>query len=226
MTTAWVTYWDELPEGRLLFRPESEEYVRNLLTVFPIDERTRILDFGCGYGAIAEALAEQASVVCLWDAAESMRRTAVERLADRPNVRGVDLERENPGQFDLILVNSVVQYMTPDELRGWLRRWRTMLAPDGCVVLSDLIPPRHSTLADLRSLLFFSLRRGYLLEAVRNVLRERKRYGATAQAVPLLHVAQHELQRDAEAAGLTVQFLPENLTHFRGRITAVLKEKP
>ncbi len=218
----WVSYWEELPEGQLLFHPEAEEYVRNLLAAFPLTPSMRVLDFGCGYGFVAESLAPRVGELFLWDAAPSMRRHAAARLARQPNVKLLD-PVDYPGcKLDLVLVNSVVQYMTPDELAGWLRRWRELLAPGGQIVLSDLIPPGHSAVRDLLSLVRFSIRRGYLLRAIRNVLATRKRYQKAEHVRSLYRPGREELQGFARQAGLAIRFLDRNLTHFRKRETAVL----
>jgi trans-aconitate methyltransferase len=218
----WVTYWDELPEGQLLFRPEADEYVRNLLAAFALTPRTRLLDFGCGYGFVTEALAPRVAECLIWDAAPSMCRHTLARLAHHTTIRWIDLNDHQPEGLDLILVNSVLQYMTPDELSGWLGRWRSMLAATGQIVLSDLLPPGHGFVKDLFSLLRFSVRRGYLFRAIRNVLATRKRYQQAEHARPLYHPAREELTRMAQSARLQTRFLERNLTHFRGRVTAVL----
>lgn len=222
-STEWVSYWDQLPEGQLLFHPEAEEYVRNLLAAVPVTASMRVLDFGCGYGFVAELLSPRVGEVWLWDAAEGMRRWAAERLASCPNVKRIDLATTTDVRFDLILVNSVVQYMSPDEFVWWLGRWRGLLAPGGKVVISDLSDPNHRSLSDVLSLLSFSLRRGYFFQAIRNVLRERKRYQQTVNACPLLRVGREELTRLAAEASLSVRFLPCNLTHFRGRYAVILE---
>ncbi len=226
VTTDWIAYWDRLPPGRLLLAPESEEFVRNLTAVFPVTAQKRILDFGCGYGAIAELLARRGATVRLWDAAPAMLRAASERLAGCPNVFEIDLTHTSEleaAAFDLILVNSVIQYMTLDEFRDWLKRWRLMLAPGGRVILSDLIPPAHSTLRDVVSVIRFGLRRGYLVRAMRGILAERSRYNAAVRSRPLLHFDRARLVADAADAGYAVSFLRRNLTHFAGRTTAVLE---
>lgn len=217
----WVSYWEELPEGQLLFRPEADEYVRNLLAAFPLTSQTRLLDFGCGYGFIAEALAPRVGECLIWDAASTMCKHTLARLAHCSNVRLLDLKAPSAG-LNLILVNSVVQYMTPDELASWLARWQMMLAPAGQIVISDLIPPGHSFFKDVLSLLRFSIRRGYLFRAICNVLATRKRYQEAEHAQPLYHPAREEVTRLAQTAGLKTHFLDRNLTHFRGRTTAVL----
>jgi SAM-dependent methyltransferase len=93
----------------------------------------------------------------LWDAAESMLVRARSHLAGHPNVHFLDLSGSSDPpedlRFDLILVNSVVQYMTEDEFLAWLARWREQLAPSGQIVISDLIPPDHPQPADILALL-------------------------------------------------------------------------
>jgi SAM-dependent methyltransferase len=220
----WLTYWDELPEGQLLFRPEADEYVRNLTSAFPLTRSTRVLDFGCGYGFCAERLAPLVGELYLWDAAPSMRQYAARRLAQQANVRSLDVDTPSSTRLDLILVNSVVQYMTPEELAGWLSRWRDLLAPRGQIVLSDLILPGHGHVRDLLSLVTFSLRRGYLVRAIHNVLAARKRYAEAEKARPLYRPARADLERMARQAGLSLRFLDRNLTHFRSRATAVFSE--
>jgi SAM-dependent methyltransferase len=226
--TDWPSYWQQLPEGQLLFRPESAEYVRNLTAAVPLTADMKVLDFGCGYGFIAEELAPRVADYYLWDVAASMREHALARLARLGNVHLLDLS--NPEavpdglRLDLVLVNSVVQYLQPAELASWLVCWRKLLAEDGQVVLSDLIPPAHGFLADLLSLLWFSVRRGYLFRALWNVAGEHRRYLATRETCPLYRVGRDELQRHARAAGLSVRFLPRNLTHFTGRLTAILTQ--
>ncbi|CAN5214757.1 hypothetical protein BH11PLA2_BH11PLA2_02470 [soil metagenome] len=216
---AWVDYWQTLPEGRLLFAPEAEEFARNLLAAFPLNKSMRVLDFGCGYGSVTARLAPLVNEVRFWDAAASMRDAASRNL--KPFVNAIS-DDEAAGPFDLIVVNSVVQYMSRDELRERLAEWHARLTPTGSLVLSDLIPKSHSSWGDITSLLRFSVRRGYFFTALRNTMIERGRYHKLCDRVPLLYIDPAELERDATAAGFRLRWLPRNLTHFRTRRTAVL----
>ncbi len=229
MTTTprdWVEYWDSLDEGQLLFRPEADEYVRNLARLIELRPSLRVLEFGCGYGFVAEGLAGRVGELRLWDAAPGMLRHADARLARLGNVSALDLSDPDADapRFDLILVNSVAQYMGKEEFGGWLKRWRGLLRPGGKVVVSDLIEPRVSPARDVLSLLSFSARRGYLRQALRNVLAERGRYGRMAKARPLYRPGRDEVSRLAGEACLAATYLPRNLTHFSARTTAVLTE--
>jgi hypothetical protein len=61
-----------------------------------------------------------------------------------------------------------------------------------------------------------------LVRAVRRSLALRKRYTELSERTPLYHPTRDEVRSLATAAGLTAVYLPKNLTHFRGRETAVL----
>lgn len=123
--------------------------------------------------------------------------------------------------LDLILANSVAQFMTADEFRGWLLRWRHMLAPTGSIVVSDLVPPDYPAFADLLTLLRFSTSRGFLGRALFDAARVMPLYWRTRKARPLLRTSRDELMAWGAEAGLTIREFPPNLTCFRHRITAV-----
>jgi cyclopropane fatty-acyl-phospholipid synthase-like methyltransferase len=219
----WDAYWEELTDRQSLFREQAAEYVRNLAATGWLDARSRVLDFGCGFGYVADGVAPLVGQLYLWDSAWNMRMRALARLAARTNVHFLDLsdpQTRSVPPFDLILVNSVVQYMSADEFSGWLVRWRGMLALSGRVVVSDLIPPGHRSYRELLDLLRFSARRGFLLKAVWQAVGELGQYGRMRQAHPLSRWGKEELTRRGAEAGLAVSFLEHNLTHFPRRITA------
>lgn len=215
----WLNYWQTLPAGHLLFDPEAEEFARNLLAAVPLDDSLRVLDYGCGYGSVALRIEPYVREIAVWDAAPSMCEAARKTLANVPNATMWD---QHAGDFDVIIVNSVVQYMTASELTESLAGWHDLLAPGGRLVLADLSLTNHSAFSDMKSLLVFSLRNRYFLKALRLTLAERTRYDATAKAAPLLRIDPRALEADALRIGFGFQWLPRNLSHFRGRKTAIL----
>src|SRR6185503_8738757 len=102
---------------------------------------------------VTSLLAPLVDEIWWWDQSNNMRAAAERNTAGLANARFCDLSAMpsagprgslcGGAPFDLILVNSVVQYMSPAEIWEWLGQWRSMLAPKGRLVLSDLIPPRH-----------------------------------------------------------------------------------
>jgi SAM-dependent methyltransferase len=221
----WESYWEGLSDRQRLFREQSDEYFRNLETALGLDLRARVLDFGCGFGHVAELLAPRVGKLFLWDSSANMRRRARLNVAGRQNICFLDLSAAkslcSDMKFELILVNSVVQYMTLEEFSAWLLRWRDMLAPRGRIVVSDLIPPDYPAFRDIIDLLRFSARRGFLVRAVWQAFSELWRYWGVRRVRPLSRIGREELSQRGKDAGLTVSYLSANLTHFKKRLTAI-----
>jgi SAM-dependent methyltransferase len=227
-TRDWSSYWEALDDRHPIFQMDAVDYVRRLEVMLPLNLTARVLDFGCGFGFVATALAPKVGEIFLWDASSNMRSRAQRRVAHYQNIRFLDLSeavRLPPSLFfDLIFVNSVAQYMTDEEFSSWLKRWQQMLAPDGRLVISDLIVPGHSALVEMGALLAFSARHQFLRQAVVYGLLESKHYWSHRATYPLRAVARNDLRRQTEAMGLVIEFLPANLTFRTRRYTAVLTQ--
>ena len=226
----WSSYFDALSGDSPLHAGQAAHYVRSLAEHVQLRETDCVLDFGCGFGHVAALLAPQVGQICLWDTSSSMRLEAKRRTTGHRNIRFCDLsgmpERgplpQERDAFDVILVNSVVQYMTREAIFAWLVRWREMLAPAGTLVLSDLIPPGQGGLPDLVDVVQLGRRLGSPFAATWHAFGNPVRYWRTRRRTPLTSLDEEELERLAVPAGLSLAVLPRNLTHFRRRWSAVL----
>ena len=233
MTTGWREYFDSLKNESPLYRVQAAVYVDSLRAAVGVQHHQRVLDFGCGFGFVTSLLAPFVDEIWWWDPSNNMRATAERNTAGLANAKFCDLSAMlaagprgslcHAMPFDLILVNSVLQYMSPAEIWKWLGQWRSMLSPKGRVVLSDLIPPGHSSLSDLLCLIRLGRRHGSVLMATNDALGGLSNYWRTRHALPLTSVSKTDLVRQARGAGLDVSFLPGNLTHFSKRWAAVLQ---
>lgn len=221
----WHEYWDRLEE-HVFFRVEAEDYVARLAATLGPDLGARVLDFGCGFGFVAELLARKVPALFVFDTSDHMRRQAQLRLAGYANVRillpPAVASWPEELRLDLVLVNSVVQYMMRDEFHGWLGRWQAMLAPGGRLVLSDLLVRDVNPLREVAELLVMSAHGGCLLSVVAKALRELRHYTRTRDGQPLCRIALGDLRERARRLGLALDVLPTNLTYRRGRATVVL----
>jgi SAM-dependent methyltransferase len=216
----WREHWDAHPPPAASFAREAAVYVRRLRADFPLSPTLDVIDFGCGFGFVAEAVAPAVRTVAVWDRGAAMRQHARAILAPHANVRWLDLdaldERGDAPAADLILMNSVAQYMTHAELAGRLRALGGMLCPTGRLVVSDIIPPGRSL--SWEGLVLALRHPGLVLDRWRvwgpDYLRK-------LQRLPLLRLSPEDLERLAAEAGLAVAVHRRNLSHFRGRLTAV-----
>jgi protein-L-isoaspartate O-methyltransferase len=121
----WSTYWNTLPFRAELCRLEAEDFGARLATVVALQPKWRVLDFGCGFGTITALLARAVGEVCAWDPSPSMRAWAQRNAGDRANVQIVEASSDrrlvgDAEPYDLIVVNSVIQYMSARDRRLWL----------------------------------------------------------------------------------------------------------
>lgn len=123
--SGWDRYWDGLRVSQLIFTHEADDLVERLGPMLSGLGSGRVLDFGCGFGFVAARLAPCVGELWVWDQSPSMRDEARARLSGFSNAH-VAVEAPpagTTGRFDLILVNSVAQYLSTAQLGGWVRDW-------------------------------------------------------------------------------------------------------
>lgn len=130
----------------LAFESQRTRPVRDLLAAVPNASVARAADIGCGPGNSTEMLLQRfprASVLAL-DSSAEMLQAARQRLPD-VRVEQVDIAQwEDPGPYDVILANAVLQWL-PDHERLF-PRLAGKLAPGGSLAVQmpdNLDEPAH-----------------------------------------------------------------------------------
>jgi SAM-dependent methyltransferase len=133
-----------------------------------------VLDHGCGEALDAARVAAACGKLYLCEAAPSVRDKLRAMLGGKPNVAVVSPEEVEalPAEtLDLVVANSLIQYLSRDELVALLATWRGKLKPGGKLVVADIIPPDVSPLTDASQLLAFAWRGGFLTAALAGLVR-------------------------------------------------------
>jgi len=129
-----------------------------------------VLDYACGEALEAARVAGAVGRLVLCDGAPSVMARLRERFGHLANVGFAlpeDLDAEvADGSADLIVVSSLIQYLSQDDLAALLDRFRAKLKPAGRLVIADVIPPDAGMVADVASLLRNALKHGYLPAAL------------------------------------------------------------
>ena len=184
-----------------------------------------VLDHGCGEALDAGRVAGHCGKLYLCEAAPSVRDKLRAMLGGKTNVAVVSPEEVEalPAEtLDLVVANSLIQYLSRDELVALLAIWHGKLKPDGRLVVADIIPPDVSPLTDASQLLAFAWRGGFLTAALAGLVRTafsdyrklRAQYGLSTYRID-------EVTALIAAAGFENVASAKNFGHNPHRLTLV-----
>jgi len=221
----WRSFWDSNHSIYVNARHKDVHYreiAEGIATYVP-GPNARVLDYGCGEALHADLVAAAAGEVYLSDSAATVRAQMAARFADNPRIKVLAPEKVEhlPSQtFDLIVSNSVVQYLTAAELDRLLALWRRLLKPDGALIVADVIPPDVGTISDVTALLRYAARNRFLLAAVLGLARTAiSPYRKLRSQLGIAQYTEAEFRQKLVAAGFSVERLSRNLEHNPARMS-------
>jgi len=207
-----------------------ERQARDLLRLLAGRVRPRLLDFGCGDALAAPDLAAAGAKVWLYDAAPGVRERLSRRYVGTPGIVVLgegDWEALRGGDFDVVLVNSVLQYLERAGTEALVVRLAGLLAPGGELVLADVVPPGFGLVADLRALLVPAARHGYLGPALLGLGRTFfSAYRGLRHTAGFSTWSEPEVRELARRHGLQAERLPFNVGFNTRRMTFRLGAGP
>ena len=186
-----------------------------------------VLDHGSGEALSADRIAAQCRRLYLCDAAPLVRERLAERFRDEPRITVLapeEVEDLDDESLDLVVANSLVQYLSLEELRELLALWRAKLKGDGRLVLADVIPHAIGPAADARALLAFAWKGGFLRKAVVGLARTAlSDYRRLRNELGLSRYDEAEMIDILRASGFSAERRRPNLGHNQARMTFVAK---
>lgn len=221
----WRSFWDGEHSIYVNARHKDVHYreIADGIAAFVPGPQARVLDFGCGEALHAERVAAVAGEVLLCESAASVRAAMAARFAGNPRIKVCapeELEARPSGSLDLIVANSVVQYLSATELDRLLALWRRLLAPGGTLIAADIIPPDVGALSDVVALLRYALRHGFFLAALAGLVRTAvSPYRKLRSQLGIAQYTEAEFMQRLAAAGYTAERLSRNMEHNPARMT-------
>lgn len=224
---SWQKFWESHTGNEKLFSAVAQDYFSNFNRLFSLNNKTRVLDYGCGHGYLASFLSKRIGEVYIYDISSAMREKASIQNQNSRNVFVIDkFIHEKIPPLDYILVNSVIQYITPDKFIDILRLWRLLLQGDGIIVISDIIPYQVSFRNEILGLLRYSFSKGYLIGQFGQLASLFfSNFRRVAEENPLTIYPRHLLRELAAEAELTIEFLENNLVYGKYRYAASFRKK-
>lgn len=224
MIADWLAFWDKPHAIYVNARHKDVHYrliAEEIAALVPAPS-ARVLDYGCGEALRAEIAAAACGALTLCDGAPSVRAGLVARFAGNAKINVLapeDVERLPQGALDFIVLHSVAQYLSAEQLQALLATFRRLVAPGGIVLVSDIIPPHLSAAADVTALLRFAAAHGFLLAALGGLVRTlfsdyrrlRARFG-------LAHYSEADMLQMLSAAGFTAERAAKNVGHNQARM--------
>ena len=182
-----------------------------------------VLDYGCGEALHADIVAADAERLMLVEPAPNVRARLAARWASEPRIEVCGPERIGrlaDHSVDLVVMHSVAQYLTGEELDTVLALFRRLLKPDGMLVLGDVIGPNISAASDALALLRFGLRDGFFFAALGGLARTvLSSYARLRSSLGLTRYQEAAMIEKLAASGFTARRAGENIGHSRARMT-------
>lgn len=223
--TTWREFWDR-PHSIYVNDRHKDVHYRDIaegIAAFVPGPDARVLDHGSGDAIHADIVAAAAQSLILCESAASARAAMAARFAANSRITVLspeEIERLADRSLDLIVANSLVQYLKADELDRVLALWRRLLAPGGTLIVADVIPPDVGPLSDAVALLRYAAAHGFLFAALAGLTRTAlSPYRRLRAALGIAHYGEADFLAKLRAAGFTAERLPRNLEHNPARMT-------
>ncbi|MEO7773779.1 MAG: methyltransferase domain-containing protein [Steroidobacteraceae bacterium] len=224
----WRDYWNghhpRFANQRhkvLHYRALASEFLALIKERFA-DDKPVVLDYGCGESLDADLVAARCARLYLADTAPTVVELVRRRFAADSNITAMsaeDVAGMRGGSVDLIVVNSVVQYLSRPELDALLELWRSKLSQRGWLVLADIIPPTVGPLTDTRALLEFAARGGFLIAASGSLVRTNlSGYRKLCATLGITRYSEEQMLRVLHEANFNAQRRLPNLGHNPARL--------
>lgn len=225
----WRDYWNQDTPIYVSERHKVLHYQRvaaDIAALVP-SPAAHVLDYGCGEALSAGRVAARCERLSLCDAAPLVRERLRTRFAGSAKIDVLapeEMDRIPEGSLDLVVANSLAQYLSRDELRGLVRLWRTKLKAQGQLVLADVIPPRVSPVTDAGALLGFGWQGGFAGQALLGLARTAlSDYRKIRRELGLSTYAEREMIELLRDEGFSAERRPRNIGHNQARMTFVAR---
>jgi SAM-dependent methyltransferase len=231
MSSGWLTFWDSSHSIYVNARHCDVHYalIAQQIAALVPSPPARVLDYGCGEALHADRVGAAAGELLLCEGAPRVRAGIAARFAGNAKIRAVapdDVEHLADHSLDLIVLHSVAQYLTPEELAKLLALFHRLLNADGVLVVSDIIPPDVAASTDALALLRFGAAHGFFVAAITGLVRTvmsdywrlRTRYGLT-------RYGEAAMTEKLAAAGFTALRAPHNIGHNQARMAFMARPR-
>ena len=221
--SSWVDFWNSTHSiyvNNAHKHAHSRRLLEDIIELISDDDLS-VLDFGCGEALYAEDLARKCSKLLLVDSSNNIRNMLVSRTFGNESIiikdvaECYDLKDES---LDLIIVNSVFQYLNSDDTKNILKLFNKKIKKNGKLVIADVIPPDLSMISDVISLLQFAWSNGFFVISLLGLFKTYfSDYKKLRQEVGLSVYSVVDFKDLLFQNGFNAKLMDRNFGHNQGR---------
>jgi len=225
----WIDYYDSTHTiyASKLHRDLHFQVIARDIIGYITSEDAVVLDYACGEALSAGQVAEACGKLYLAEPAPGVRGRLIARFAPNTKIRVRsldDLRKMQAKSVDLTVMNSVVQYMTPDEFDAALAVIGRLLKPTGRLILGDILRPEVGMFTDVIALLRFAAAHGFLKDALIGLMSTAlSDYRQLRARVGLQRYGEAEIAARLARAGFSATRAHFNIGHNPWRMTFVAR---
>src|SRR3984893_11449827 len=225
----WIDYYDSTHTiyASKLHRDLHFEVIARDIIGYITSPDAVVLDYACGEALSAAEVAEACGKLSVAEPAPGVRGRLIARFAPntRIRVRSLDdLRKMTENSVDLVVMNSVAQYMTPAELDSAFAVVRRLLKPSGRLVVGDILRPEVGMIRDVIALLRFAATHGFLKDALVGLaMTALSDYRQLRARIGLHRYSEAEMIAKLAACGFSASRAHFNIGHNPWRMTFVAR---
>jgi ubiquinone/menaquinone biosynthesis C-methylase UbiE len=225
----WIDYYDSthtIYVSRLHRDVHFQQIARDIIGYISSPDAV-VLDYACGEALSAADVADACGKLYLAEPAPGVRGRLIARFAPNTKIRVRSLEdvrKMAENSVDLAVMNSVAQYMTPDELDSAFAVIKRLLKPTGRLIVGDILRPEVGMPRDVMALLRFAATHGFLRDALIGLVSTAlSDYRQLRARVGLQRYSEADMIAKLAASGFTASLAPRNIGHNPWRMTFVAR---
>ena len=225
----WIDYYDSthtIYASRLHRDVHFDVIARDIIGYIASPDAV-VLDYACGEALSAAKVADACGKLYLAEPAPGVRGRLIARFAPNTKIRVRSLEdvrKMAENSIDLAVMNSVAQYMTPQELDAAFATIKRLLKPSGRLVLGDILRPEVGMFRDVLALLKFARSHGFLKDALYGLASTAlSDYRQLRTRVGLQRYSENEMIGKLGRAGFSTSRAHQNIGHNPWRMTFVAR---
>lgn len=223
----WREFWNGTHAIYVNDRHRALHYDRiakDISALVPTPEAS-VLDYGCGEAGSADIVARRCGMLYLYDAAPNVQDRLRLRFGrdDKIVVLSTEaLEALADKSIDLVIANSLIQYLSHPEFEALLDLAHRKLKSTGKLIVADVIPADANAVDDVKALLGFAWQGGFLTAAGLGLVATFfSDYRKLRDQIGLTRYAAQDIATLFSAHGFSSTRAPINIGHNQSRMMFV-----